>query len=287
MWDQWGRYIPVTIIQLEDSIVLDQKPYHWSAERGKNSLKLPSLSHSLVIGCKKLSPNVPLVPPKNIDNLSPDFSVKDLQTFKEKKQLYNKYKRQIYICTKIASMDYALEHIAEFPVTSNGLLPVGHKLNASHFVPGQYVDIRSKSKDKGFQGTMKRWGFKGQPQSHGTSLSHRSGGSIGQRKDPGKVWKGRKMAGHMGDEYVTTHNLQVIKVDKLLNLIYLKGSVSGSKGSPVKIIDAKFKRYRQFDPYVNPPPFPTIDENQLIELPIEQTLSAHGSDPVARRFVEK
>ena len=108
-----------------------------------------------------------------------------------------------------AQIGLCLEKLTEFKITPKGFIPIGTQLNAAHFRPGQFVDIQAKSKEKGFQGVMKRWGFKGQPASHGASLSHRSGGSIGQRKTPGKVFKGRKMAGHMGGEHVTALNLEV------------------------------------------------------------------------------
>lgn len=99
--------------------------------------------------------------------------------------------------------------IYSFPVSKDAMLPTGLKIGVHHFVPGQYVDVQSKSIGKGFQGGMKRWGFKGLPRSHGVSLAHRSIGSIGNRHDPGKVFKGKKMAGRMGNKTVAIHNLKV------------------------------------------------------------------------------
>jgi large subunit ribosomal protein L3 len=162
---------------------------------------------------------------------------------------------------------------------------VGTKLSALHFVPGQFVDVQGLSKAKGFQGVMKRWGFKGQSKSHGTSLSHRSAGSIGQRKDPGKVFKGKKMAGHMGGEYVTAMSLRVLKIDKQLDLIYVKGSVPGPDGSIIKIRDAIWKR-DQFDPYTLPPPFPTADREKIDSSPAELTIKSPegATDPLAVQY---
>jgi large subunit ribosomal protein L3 len=129
-------------------------------------------------------------------------------------------------------------HVKEFRVTEEGLLEPGTYLTARHFVPGQHVDVAGTSIGKGTQGVMKRHNFAGQPASHGASLSHRSGGSIGQCQDPGKVFKGKKMAGRMGNERVTVQNLQVMQIDAARNLIYVAGHVPGSKGGLVEIRDA-------------------------------------------------
>ena len=115
---------------------------------------------------------------------------------------------------------------------------VGSSIHARHFTPGQNVDITGISKGKGFQGAMKRHGFAGMPATHGTSRSHRALGSTGQCQDPGKVWKGKKMAGRMGSDRVTTQNLRVIKIDRGRNLLYIKGAVPGNKGEFVQVKDA-------------------------------------------------
>eukprot|EP00160_Parvularia_atlantis_P018200 Unigene6615_Nuclearia_a/m.20321 Unigene6615_Nuclearia_a/g.20321 ORF Unigene6615_Nuclearia_a/g.20321 Unigene6615_Nuclearia_a/m.20321 type:complete len:257 (-) Unigene6615_Nuclearia_a:6-776(-) len=128
--------------------------------------------------------------------------------------------------------------LVEFPVTSDALVDVGTTINAAHFVPGQYVDVCGYSIGKGFQGPMKRWGFGGLPASHGVSVSHRSHGATGQRQDPGKVFKGKKMAGHMGVERTTMQNLLVFKIDTLLNLVYVRGLTPGHVGAYVRITDA-------------------------------------------------
>jgi large subunit ribosomal protein L3 len=117
----------------------------------------------------------------------------------------------------------------EFRVTADAVLPVGTELSARHFVPGQYVNVTGVTIGKGFEGVMKRWGFRGQPASHGVSVTHRSLGSTGCRQDPGKVFKGKKMPGHMGRVQQTTRGLWVYKIDVDRNLIYVRGAVPGHK----------------------------------------------------------
>ena len=126
----------------------------------------------------------------------------------------------------------------EFRVNPDCLLPVGARIHASHFVPGQNLDVSGTSSGKGFQGGMKRHGFGGLPASHGVSRAHRALGSTGQCQDPGKVWKGKKMAGRMGGVRVTTQNVRLIKVDRGRNLLYVQGSVPGKKGNFIEIRDA-------------------------------------------------
>ncbi|PPB80377.1 large subunit ribosomal protein L3 [Albidovulum inexpectatum] len=128
--------------------------------------------------------------------------------------------------------------LAEFRVSPENLIEVGAEISADHYVPGQYVDVAGTSIGKGFAGAMKRHNFGGLRASHGVSISHRSHGSTGQCQDPGKVFKGKKMAGHMGAVRVTTQNLQVVKTDPERGLIMVKGSVPGSKGGWVTIKDA-------------------------------------------------
>jgi len=129
--------------------------------------------------------------------------------------------------------------VREFRVTHDEYLPQpGTKIHARHFVPGQNIDVSAISKGKGFQGAMKKWNFKGMPATHGTSLSHRHLGSTGQCQDPGRVFKGKKMAGRMGAERVTMQNLRIVKIDRGRNLIYIKGPVPGQKGEFVEIKDA-------------------------------------------------
>ncbi|GAJ29494.1 50S ribosomal protein L3 [Acidomonas methanolica] len=141
------------------------------------------------------------------------------------------------------------QHLAEFRVAEDALLEAGTKLSAAHFVVGQKVDVTGTSKGKGFAGVMKRWNFRGLEATHGVSISHRSHGSTGQRQDPGKVFKGKKMAGHMGDERITTLNLEIAAVDAERNLVMVRGSIPGAKNGFVLIRDA-IKKDRHADaPY--------------------------------------
>jgi large subunit ribosomal protein L3 len=128
--------------------------------------------------------------------------------------------------------------LAEFRVAADGLLDVGAEISADHFVAGQYVDIQGRTQGKGFAGGMKRWNFGGLRATHGVSVSHRSLGSTGQRQDPGKVFKNKKMAGHMGDKYRTQQNLEIVSTDAARGLIFVKGSVPGSKGGWLFVKDA-------------------------------------------------
>jgi large subunit ribosomal protein L3 len=128
--------------------------------------------------------------------------------------------------------------IAEFRVSPDNLIDVGAEITADHYLAGQFVDIAGTSIGKGFAGAMKRHNFGGLRASHGVSISHRSHGSTGQCQDPGKVFKGKKMAGHLGAVRVTTQNLQVVRTDADRGLIMVKGAVPGSKGGWVTIKDA-------------------------------------------------
>ncbi|KAA5801522.1 50S ribosomal protein L3 [Alkalicaulis satelles] len=128
--------------------------------------------------------------------------------------------------------------LVEFRVSEDALLEPGSELSAEHFVPGQMVDVAGITIGKGFAGAMKRWNFGGLRASHGVSISHRAHGSTGQNQDPGKVFKGKKMAGHLGSERVTTQSLEVVRVDADRGLILIKGSVPGSAGSWVEVRDA-------------------------------------------------
>jgi large subunit ribosomal protein L3 len=128
--------------------------------------------------------------------------------------------------------------IAEFRVSPENLIGVGEEITADHYFAGQFVDVAGTSLGKGFAGAMKRHNFRGLRASHGVSVSHRSHGSTGQCQDPGKVFKGKKMAGHLGSVRVTTQNIQVVRTDADRGLIMVKGSVPGSKGGWVTIKDA-------------------------------------------------
>ncbi|MBB3929954.1 large subunit ribosomal protein L3 [Kaistia hirudinis] len=128
--------------------------------------------------------------------------------------------------------------VVEFRVSPDNLIEIGAELTAEHFVVGQFVDVSGVSIGKGFAGVMKRHNFGGGRATHGNSVSHRVHGSTGQRQDPGKVFKNKKMAGHMGDVRVTTQNLKVIRTDVERGLIMVEGSVPGSKGGWIEVRDA-------------------------------------------------
>ncbi|GES75814.1 mitochondrial 50S ribosomal protein L3 [Rhizophagus clarus] len=156
--------------------------------------------------------------------------------------------------------------LLEFHVTPDAVLSVGTEIKAAHFVPGQYVDVTAPSIGKGFAGVMKRWNFRGLPASHGTSLTHRSAGSTGQNQDPGKVFKGKKMAGRLG--------------------VYVKGGVPGFDDQYVKIRDAiKKPGGKCFPSDCIPPPFPTIDPEIANNMPRELMAKTGGVDPFMSKEV--
>ena len=142
--------------------------------------------------------------------------------------------------------------VAEFRVTPDCIVPVGTQIRAQHFVPGQMVDVCGISKGKGFQGVMKLWGFGGGRATHGNSITHRALGSTGQNQDPGRVFKGKKMPGRMGNDRITVQNLKVIKVDPARELVYVHGAIPGSAGGFVRVTDAVKGPF-----FPSPPPKPT------------------------------
>lgn len=136
--------------------------------------------------------------------------------------------------------------LVEFRVANDATLELGSVISPAHFSIGQFVDVAGITKGKGFAGGMKRWNFSGLEASHGVSVSHRSLGSTGNRQDPGKTFKNKKMPGHLGQERVTTLNLQVAGLDEARNLVLIRGAVPGSKGSYVLLRDA-IKKARPAD----------------------------------------
>lgn len=134
------------------------------------------------------------------------------------------------------------QKVVEFRVAEGNLLEVGAELSADHFVPGQWVDVTGTTIGKGFQGVMKRWNFHGLRATHGVSVSHRSPGSTGMRQDPGRVFKNKKMPGHMGNKSRTTSNLRVVAVEAEHGLIMVEGAVPGHKNAWVTIKDAVKKK---------------------------------------------
>jgi large subunit ribosomal protein L3 len=146
----------------------------------------------------------------------------------------NKAQREAFAKLEVEPKAY----VTEFRIDADAMMDVGAEFSADHFVAGQKVDVQAETIGKGFAGAMKRWNFGGLRATHGVSVSHRSHGSTGQRQDPGKVFKNKKMAGHLGTETVTVQNLQIFRVDAERGLIMIKGAVPGAEGSWVKIRDS-------------------------------------------------
>jgi large subunit ribosomal protein L3 len=160
--------------------------------------------------------------------------------------------------------------VAEFRVSEDNLIEVGAEISAEHFVLGQKVDVAGTSIGKGFAGAMKRHNFGGLRASHGVSISHRSHGSTGQCQNPGRVFKGKKMAGHMGAVRVTTQNLEVVKTDADRGLVFIKGAVPGSKGGWVTVKDAVKKKLPENVP------FPAAVKSAATEAPAEEAPAEGG-----------
>ncbi len=167
----------------------------------------------------------------------------------------------------------AKRQIKEFRVSKDNFVDLGKKIIVSHFVVGQYIDVSGNSIGKGFAGAMKRHNFAGLRASHGVSVSHRSHGSTGNSQDPGRVWKGKKMAGHMGNKQVTKQNLEVISIDEERGLILVKGAVPGSKGSWVSVTDARKKTVPANAP------FPAgVEENKIKKEALKEQALVDVSD---------
>ena len=192
-----GKQIPVTVLQLDNLQVVDQR----TAERD-------------------------------------GYTAVQLGTGTAKVKRVSKAMRGHFAIAKVEPK----RKVAEFRVSPENLIEVGAEISAEHFLEGQKVDVSGTSIGKGFAGAMKRHNFSGLRATHGVSVSHRSHGSTGQCQDPGKVFKGKKMAGHMGSARVTTQNLEVVKTDADRGLIMIKGAVPGSKGGWVTVKDAVKKK---------------------------------------------
>src|ERR1700745_3553742 len=162
--------------------------------------------------------------------------------------------------------------IAEFRVDDDALIPLGAEITADHFVVGQFVDVTGTSIGKGFAGPMKRWNFGGLRASHGGAISHRSHGSTGGRQDPGKTFKNKKMAGHLGVDRVTTLNLKVVQTDVARGLILVEGAVPGAKGGWITVRDAVKKALPKEAP--QPGKFRLADEASAGPAAAEETVAA-------------
>lgn len=179
--------------------------------------------------------------------------------------------------------------MVEFRVDADGLVDVGSEIAANHFVAGQYVDVAGTTQGKGFAGGMKRHGFKGLRASHGVSINHRSLGSTGQCQDPGKVFKGKKMAGQMGNVRATQQNLEVVSTDDEKGLILIRGAVPGSKGSYVLVTDAVKKSLPEDVPFPAglrggaeeaPAEESTPEETPVEEIPVEEAPADDAAEEV-------
>lgn len=179
--------------------------------------------------------------------------------------------------------------VAEFRVSKDNLVDVGAELGVNHFLAGQFVDVTGTSIGRGFAGAMKRWNFGGLRATHGVSVSHRSHGSTGQRQDPGKVFKGKKMAGHMGDVTVTKQNLEIVGLDEEMGLILIKGAVPGSKNSYVLIKDAIKKAAPEGLPTpagLKQAATPAAAKEDVAEAPAEEEVQAAVDAPEADAAAE-
>ncbi|MDR0484130.1 MAG: 50S ribosomal protein L3 [Alphaproteobacteria bacterium] len=193
IYDEQGVFIPVTILEVKDCVVLGHKT---KEKDGYNALQLG-------LGKAKV---------KNVS-----------------KPMLGVFKK--------ASVD-PVRKISEFRVDEENFVNVGSELSASHFIKDQFVDVAGVTIGKGFAGVIKRHNFRSLRATHGVSLTHRSHGSTGNRQDPGRVFKGKKMAGHLGNANVTTQNLKVVAIDEANNLILVKGAVPGHKGSFLTVRDS-------------------------------------------------
>lgn len=178
---------------------------------------------------------------------------------KPQKQFYAKAKKE------------PMKKIKEFRVSEDNFVNQGSVLTVSHFVVGQFVDVKSSSIGKGFAGAMKRHNFAGLRASHGVSISHRSHGSTGNSQDPGRVWKGKKMAGQLGNKMITVQSLEVVSIDEERGLILVKGGVPGSVGSWVEINDAKKKSLPVNTPY--PAGIKVKDNNEKVNVEKKTSLA--------------
>lgn len=169
--------------------------------------------------------------------------------------------------------------VCEFRVTDDCVIPVGTTLSAGHFIAGQLVDVQSTSKGKGFQGAMKRHNFGGKEATHGVLKAHRSLGGTGMREWPGRVFKGRKMAGQMGNETVSVQNLKVFGVDEAENLIFVEGAVPGSNGTFVMISDAVKKEQKDL-------PVPTKAQEVKVQESVAEAPKVEDAAPVAEVVAE-
>ena len=203
----------------------------YTTNREHNSVTVLKIPSSIVIGHRKTEVDGYNAVILGIEKVNPKYLKKP------QKEFFSKIKQE------------PLKKVKEFRVSEENFVEKGKSIISSHFVVGQYVDVRSDSIGKGFAGAMKRHNFAGLRASHGVSISHRSHGSTGNSQDPGRVWKGKKMAGQMGNRKITIQSLEVVSIDEERSLILVKGGVPGSIGGWVEITDAKKKGLPANIPY--------------------------------------
>jgi large subunit ribosomal protein L3 len=220
-----GAHIPVTVLSLEGCQVVGRRTIEtedYTDSSGATVELKPKKS-------KKNAANAPTRTPK-----SDGYVALQLGAGVAKAKNASKAERGQFAKAKVEVKAV----VREFRVGPDFLLPVGAEITADHFLPGQKVDIAGVTIGKGFAGAMKRWNFGGLRATHGVSVSHRSHGSTGQRQDPGKVFKGKKMAGHLGAERVTTQNLTIVRTDVARGLLFVRGAVPGAENSWVEVRDS-------------------------------------------------
>jgi large subunit ribosomal protein L3 len=221
-----GAHVPVTVLDLEGCQVIGRRTVDAEAFADSTGAKV-------ALKAKKSRKNEKKAAPARAPK-GDGYSALQLGAGKAKAKNKTQAERGQFARAKVEPK----EIVREFRVSADNLLPVGAEISADHFVPGQKVDVAGISIGKGFAGAMKRWNFGGLRATHGVSVSHRSHGSTGQRQDPGKVFKGKKMAGHLGDERVSVQNLQIVRADAERGLLFVKGAVPGAEGGWVEVRDS-------------------------------------------------